>query len=390
MRLLVLIAVLIATTEISADSYTAEFGVHSSGLHFGPDSACLALGNIIFPEFYGRPITGVTGPVSETQSSSCATDVTYAVVGNVYWLSDECYTEENSSLCVDVCPDGFPTDLLGYPGCDRPELQQCSDGSFQEANEICPFESQQCWDYSSCLDYAQGGLQCEGATYFDFAYIDPSNFSASCVTIENDSPDHADNGGNQDGNPYNDPNSEEQPNIAEIDPFTLANAIDSELQNDFSNVERAVRESAHSADENTQDIVNSLNSIADSIDNIDINNSPIGPCDPSYPNYYQCLNNPLSNLPEHSQSSGTFATVNSAFIARVTNSPISQSFSGIAGMLSLENASCPVFSFDLPQPINQNIATNLHCELYDTIAPIIAAVMVVVWTFLGFRIFASA
>lgn len=76
-------------------SYYASFGEFNSGLHAASDAACLTLGGLIYPDSYSRPVTGVSGIVDETRSSSCATDVSYAVVGNVYWSVDDC--------CVDLC-----------------------------------------------------------------------------------------------------------------------------------------------------------------------------------------------------------------------------------------------------------------------------------------------
>lgn len=56
-------------------------------------------------------------------------------------LSTESCEVIDPTLCgtapIENCPDGFPPDLLGYPNCDRPDLQQCSDGSYKLATEIC-------------------------------------------------------------------------------------------------------------------------------------------------------------------------------------------------------------------------------------------------------------
>ncbi|RZM76429.1 hypothetical protein C3B51_17850 [Pseudoalteromonas rubra] len=54
-------------------------------------------------------------------------------------MNKDCILSD-SSQCNNQCSDGFPPDLLGYPGCDRPPIQQCSDGSYRLADAICPVD----------------------------------------------------------------------------------------------------------------------------------------------------------------------------------------------------------------------------------------------------------
>lgn len=50
----------------------------------------------------------------------------------------------NPDICSstpETCSDGFPPNLLDYPDCDRPELQQCTDGSYiVKETGLCPTE----------------------------------------------------------------------------------------------------------------------------------------------------------------------------------------------------------------------------------------------------------
>lgn len=171
-----------------------------------------------------------------------------------------------------LCSDGFPPDLLGYYGCDRPALKQCSDGSYVNKSSFCPLAPQVCSDYDTCYNYALNGANCTGSTYFEFNYTNPQNFSFECSVIEASSPDNLANGGNADGNPDNDPTSPVSPTVSELDPTSLSNAIDSSLQDNFGNVERAIRESGSGiedsvrdgtskADQNAQAIKDALNGL---------------------------------------------------------------------------------------------------------------------------------
>lgn len=171
-----------------------------------------------------------------------------------------------------LCSDGFPPDLLGYYGCDRPALKQCPDGSYVNQGSYCQSVSQACSDYDTCYNYALSGTNCTGSTYFEFNYTDPQNFSFECSVIDASSPDNLANGGNADGNPSNDPTSPISPTVSQLDPTSLSNSIDSSLQDNLGSIERAVRESgsdiedsvresALEADQNAQIIKNTLDSL---------------------------------------------------------------------------------------------------------------------------------
>lgn len=251
----------------SATAYNAVYGEYQSGNHYSAFGACMALGAIIYPDHYSRPVTGATSTPTSTTSSSCATDVSYAVVGNLYYIDQECSDPDENGLCsiavIENCDDGFPPDLLGYYGCDRPDIKQCPDGSYVSVNSFCPLETEVCSDFDSCYNYKLSiQPECTGANFINFYYESPTVNEMTCQSIADDSPDHPNNGGNADGNPYNDPNTPNPETVASVDPTTLANAIDSALQNDFGNVERAVREGSSEIEsavrDNTQILKNAI------------------------------------------------------------------------------------------------------------------------------------
>jgi len=322
---------------------------------------------------------------------------------------------------AEICEDGFPSDITGVNDyCDRRPLKQCNDGSYVRADTgICP---QVCSDYSTCYNYALNDSSCASATYFSFNYIDPENWDFTCTQISEDSPDNANNGGNEDGNPYNDPNTPaagegSTPDSASIDPYSLAGLIGDELADDFSNVERAIRDDIDQSKTNTETIEsavngveaavrdgiqsdeNNTNSITNSVDalgsKLDSINSSLnsGPCDPNSPDYYQCIDTPMGNLPAHSSTGGasTIEEANANFKARIDSAEVVKAFSGMANLINLSNAQCPEFSMDLRgTPINELVSTTVHCDLMETIKPIMSSVMLIIYIWIAFRIFASA
>ena len=167
-----------------------------------------------------------------------------------------------------TCSDGFPPNIYGYEDfCDRPTPKLCPDGTYVEATSYCPVNDSVCFDYDSCYEYALSQANCsQSPSVFAFNYRDPTRFDFACETIDPSSPDHPDNGGNADGNEYNDPQSPEPPiSTGESDPSALAQSIGVELRSDFGIIERAIRDSTSSANQNTNDTIEAINSSSDKI-----------------------------------------------------------------------------------------------------------------------------
>lgn len=177
--------------------------------------------------------------------------------------------QEGYQSSPQICEDGYPPNVYGYEDyCDRPTPKQCADGSYVESSSYCPVDESVCTDYDTCYQYAQNQANCySDAAAFTFNYQSPSAFDFSCETIDTSSPDHPDNGGNADGNEYNDPLSPEATiTSGESDPSVLATAIGLELRSDFGNVERAVRDGISAAESNTDRTIDAINSAQSSLD----------------------------------------------------------------------------------------------------------------------------
>ncbi|RDL42620.1 hypothetical protein DN730_18610 [Marinomonas piezotolerans] len=168
-----------------------------------------------------------------------------------------------------MCSDGFPPNVYGYQDyCDRPTPKECDNGEYVEEGAYCSVSNGVCADYDSCYQYAISNANCSStSSLFSFNYRDPNNWDYSCGDIDPASPDHPSNGGNADGNEYNDPQSPEPPiSSGDSDPSALAAAIGLELRPDFSNVERAVRDGISSAESNTDRTIDAINSVQSSLE----------------------------------------------------------------------------------------------------------------------------
>ena len=88
-----------------------------------------------------------------------------------------------------ICADGLPPNLNGYLGCDRPNLQQCDDGSYILASSICSISPPVCTDYESCLLYAQSQVDCSTGQNLEFNFESSQNWTYSCDLSDDSQPD---------------------------------------------------------------------------------------------------------------------------------------------------------------------------------------------------------
>ncbi len=103
-----------------------------------------------------------------------------------------------------------------------------------------------------------------------------------------------------------------------------------------------------------------------------------------------CLNYDATTQPGHTVLLTSFSDTSNTFSSRISNSPIVLAFSNIKNLIPVSAGVCPLFTIDLPAPISQTVSTDLQCTLFASVKPALSAVMLVVYTFFGFRIIASA
>jgi hypothetical protein len=100
--------------------------------------------------------------------------------------------------------------------------------------------------------------------------------------------------------------------------------------------------------------------------------------------------NDSGQMPAFSTSLGEGIAEQTA-LSRLQNSPVLNALSGMSGFISFgAGAACPNFSFYLPSPIDKNVGTTIHCDLMPTIGIVITPVMLAIYLWMGFRVFASA
>lgn len=139
-----------------------------------------------------------------------------------------CYTRPDSSDPYQTwCDYTMESDALACTGSPTPYV------AASNGNSVTPDPT--CQSYAECYFEAAGNQNCSSNQSLNFNYSSPGNYTASCTDIPDSSPDSTTQGGNADGNPYNDPNSTQT-----LTAESIAASIDQYLQNDLSNIERSI------------------------------------------------------------------------------------------------------------------------------------------------------
>lgn len=359
-----------------------------------------------------RSKPGTTGTIQAAYASSqdpLTCDSGYVINNGICQLI-------NPSQCNDTCSDGFPPNVYGYEDfCDRPQPKLCGDGSHVRADiGICKTA---CFDQQTCFEYAQNQNSCPANDLFEFFYVDPSNWSSSCTTIADTSPDHPNNGGNADGNENNDPGSPPGKSVSELDPRSFAENIDRVLRDDFASIERAIREDTRKGVDNTQAIIeNNRNNIKalinaesasaqaimgqtkassgeivaaiNELKNLDQGNSDPNACDPKSPEYQACIT-PGAPVPSNSKPT-SIAEAHTKFWNDLRSSPIYSAMENVATVVPSGGGACPALEIDLTSVGWGYIASNFHCDLVEIIRPYFQALMLAYFLIVCFRIVAGA
>ncbi len=398
-----LIFLLIPMTSQAA--YNAIYSTVDSGNYSSADAACVAMGNeAIAQGLTTIEVIGTTAEPTATTAPACQGTPSYKVLGAVYLNLEICTSSDPvTGQCLTACDDGLPYDIPGYSGCDRPLLKVCTDGSYVLKGDSC---SVVCGDYNSCFAFALSTNPCDlnnPNDLFSFNYVSPNNFESTCTLIDSGSVDNTANGGNADGNIDNDPNSTPTTSVANLDLTSFTSSIDDVLSDNFSNIENAIRTQTTNDVSNTADITNSITSLdtslSGSLSSIAASNAGIlgelqnqstpstGPCDASQANYLDCLQ--ITGLPALS-TPDSIDTSTAGFYGRISASNIVSAFSNVSNMFDTSNGTCSPLSITLPYPISETVTTTLFCDLLVSNAAILSSIMIIIWSFVGFRIIVSA
>lgn len=422
-----------ATTMPS--NYSSLLDVYEPGIHYFQNSASNSnVRWVIEVKQFSNPIScNFGGPWDKSshgylmlhcQNKANSTDI-LAVYGSSqdaltcdsgYSIINGTCTLVDATQCTAMCADGFPENVYGYEDfCDRPQPKLCGDGSYVRADiGMCKTA---CSDQRTCFDYAKNQNPCPSNNLFEFYYVDPSNWTSSCTTIAGTSPDHSNNGGNADGNENNDPSSTPGKSVSELDPQSFAENIDRVLEDDFANIERAVREGTKKESENAQAIIQNnrdntkslvsaegvsavgiMGQIEASSDEIvaainELKNPDQGEpdptaCDPKSPEYQSCIT-PSSPVPANS-SPTSVAEAHSKFWSDIKSAPIYSAMENIATIIPSGGGECPKLVMDLHDIGWGIIESNFHCDLVEIVRPYFQAFMLAYFAIVCFRVLAGA
>jgi hypothetical protein len=305
----------------------------------------------------------------------------------------------NYSTGITVCVDGFYSDSANHLGwintCDRPNLQECSNGELILQGSICPIAIPVCTDFQTCQDFALTQIDCSNSTDVNFVFVDQDNWDMTCTTENSADPEIFGCNGvicggiatvsNEDNNDTTNTDNTSSDQTSSSD--SGSSYTDTDQSSDTSGSDSG----SSSSDSYQEPDVTYNNTSSDSVTVVNEYNFGDGPCDPTQPDYYSCLDPRIYNLPNHSETiSLSFSDINQDFTTRISNSPIVTAFSGMSTLVNTSGASCPEFSITFPAPINHTASTDIHCVLLESIKLVLGPVMIVVYVWVGFRIFASA
>jgi len=168
----------------SHSDFYAYYSSYESDVYDTSDAACLALGSIIYPDHYSKPIIGSSGDPTSSSSAKCKHgSASYDTVGTVLYVEDQVteepgvcsdsiscreYSLSQASYCLDGTRD-FLTFFYVSPSDFSSECNSCSgptSSQFSECNSsACNYglnaQTGSCWSadcpYGDCVDPTDSG-----------------------------------------------------------------------------------------------------------------------------------------------------------------------------------------------------------------------------------------
>jgi len=216
----------------------------------------------------------------------------------------------------------------------------------------------------NCIDHSRGNSGCGSF-----------NGEIVCYTLNGDpidtlDPDNPLNGGNRDGNSTNDPLKPGESLTAQTSTERAAQSRDNNSL--ATAIGEALRENGIGTEEGEGE-------------------EDAGICDPTAENYTECITPESNSMPDHTVPGvDTFAEANENFYGRVNSSTLVSSFAQFKNIIPSGGGSCPPLTIDLAAAIGEVISTTIICDMVVTIKPILSPVMLLFWTIVAFRQFASA
>jgi len=332
----------------------------------------------------GYNVTENTGLVSFSGSSQCVFRLIPTLIANATPIdgsNSPCYTFElinlnrgyrsdidgprtdaNSVVCeitgALLCEDGLPEDIEPWLTCDRPDLRQCSDGSYVVDTESCPISGTGDLDNDElfiALTQIYDAIIDQTITQTS-QIIDSGVDTVSSIALNTDAIN-------------NNTDAAREGDIALE--TAINNAIVESREGDIA-LESAINNNTQSVISGDAAIQSGLADVVNAINNIDGNAGG------------------TTQMGDHTSGGyGSVSEVNTAFYSSISDSPLVYSMSSMSNIIEV-GGNCSALTIDLTEQGLGVPTTSIHCDIAETIRPILGGFMLVVYSIFGFRIFASA
>jgi hypothetical protein len=146
-----------------------------------------------------------------------------------------------------------------------------------------------------------------------------------------------------------------------------------ELQVPLSEIKTAVDNSSTASSADADRVIEAINGIS-------VTGTPDPGANPD----------PVGLMPSHTTHEyNSVSAIHMAFMDRMTDVPIFHTFESYGDKLE-GDGTCPTFTLSLPEPIAGDVQTNVHCQVGETVAPVLDLILLVAYSFLGIRIILTA
>jgi len=286
-------------------------------------------------------------------------------------------------VCV-TCSDGLPPDLGGYPGCDRPDLQTCPDGSIIPASTACDIIDTP----EECFSSASAECSSRGGTFVGAQFIEQTGQSPICLAdcLVSDTSDWIiciDNSCTDDPN-----------NDGELDVDTDSDGIPDPVDPDNDN-DGIVDDSDTSPNGDGSVTINGDGSVnsggqggtGGGGDTGDTGDPGAGDCDPTALDYIECLDAGQLPDPELTTISDTDGLVQHWETITANLALVQAAEQVSSAFLAVSGSSCP--TADIPF-MGETYTMDMQCTMAASIGGLWSSLMLMVWAVIAFRVFMSA
>ena len=297
--------------------------------------------------------------------------------------------EEGTHNCVNTdCPDGMVKTggicLPNGPTNDCENIQGYISGQefCADAQDECEAVGGQLGQFNGdtvCVPSDYGAPECEGGSDAGLVLVDNGDgggFVCDSPTDNENGTDNESGGPNSQGeDPDTDVETENFDDPTDPDPETITDAT--ELN----------QESLAESQDQTKQLKKLTNQLGDVNDELNEQSGFL-----KRDEERQLDRDQGRLMRDHTvQSVATYQDALNNFYNAIGSAPATQAFQNMANIVPTTGGQCPPFSIDLTDTMIGTVAsTDIHCDLLEDMAPAINAIMLVVFAWTAFRVFASS